>query len=102
MRAPSWPQSARPLAHSSACDFAKSSGEAPALAASSSLIQGRKSSGRSAGKVSMRSARSPLGSITIDGTPSSAASSMTPTQSPVLPEPVMPTQTACVVRSFES
>ncbi len=38
----------------------------------------------------------------IEGTPSRAASSIAPTQRPVLPEPVMPTHTACVVRSFES
>jgi hypothetical protein len=36
------------------------------------------------------------------GIPSSAASSMTMTPSPVLPLPVMPMQTACVTRSFDS
>ena len=36
------------------------------------------------------------------GTPSMAASSMSERQSPVLPLPVMPTQTACVTRCRES
>ena len=34
--------------------------------------------------------------------PSIAASSISPMHSPVFPLPVMPTQTACVTRSFES
>ncbi len=45
---------------------------------------------------------SPFGSMTRAGTPSIAASSSSDTQRPVLPLPVMPMQTACVVRSRES
>ncbi len=45
---------------------------------------------------------SPFGSITSAGMPSSAASSSSEMHSPVLPLPVMPTQTAWVVRSRES
>ena len=54
------------------------------------------------GNVSSRFARSPLGSMTIAGMPSIAASSSRAMQRPVLPLPVMPTQTAWVTRSFES
>ena len=42
-------------------------------------------------------ARSPFGSMTSVGMPSSAASSIRPIKRPVLPLPVMPTQTAWVV-----
>ena len=45
---------------------------------------------------------SPLGSMAITGTPSIAASSITDRHRPVLPLPVMPTQTPCVTRSRES
>ena len=45
---------------------------------------------------------SPLGSMTMEGMPSIAASSIRPMPSPVLPEPVMPTHTAWVVKSFAS
>ncbi len=45
---------------------------------------------------------SPLGSMAMTGMPSMAASSSSVRQSPVLPLPVIPTQTACVVRSFDS
>ena len=45
---------------------------------------------------------SPFGSMQIAGTPSIAASSSSDRQRPVLPLPVMPTQTAWVVRSRES
>ena len=65
-------------------------------------MQGRKSEGRSSGKVSSRFPRSPLGSIAIAGIPSSAASSSSVTHRPVFPLPVMPTHTAWVVRSFAS
>ena len=50
------------------------------------------------GKCSSRLPRSPLGSIMIAGIPCRAASSNNPMHSPVLPEPVMPVTTACVVR----
>ncbi|AMV37913.1 hypothetical protein VT85_10790 [Planctomyces sp. SH-PL62] len=43
-----------------------------------------------------------MGSIAMTGMPSIAASSNIATQSPVLPLPVIPTQTACVVSCFES
>ena len=47
-------------------------------------------------------ARSPFGSMQMAGMPSMAASSSSARHRPVLPLPVMPTHTACVVRSFES
>ncbi len=62
----------------------------------------RSPAGASAGKVSSRLPRSPLGSMRMAGTPSRAASSSRARHRPVLPEPVMPTQTACVVRSLAS
>ncbi len=67
MRAPSWPQSASPFCQSSAVARACSSALRPARAASVSSIQGRKSPGASAGKVSSRFPRSPFGSIAIAG-----------------------------------
>ena len=45
---------------------------------------------------------SPFGSIAITGTPSIAASSSKAKQSPVLPDPVIPSTTPCVTKSFES
>ncbi len=42
---------------------------------------------------------SPFGSSTSAGIPAVSASSSRTTASPVLPEPVMPTMTPCVVRS---
>ena len=72
----------------------------PCLRASSSLIQGAKSSAARSGNVSSRLARSPLGSMTIAGMPSMAASSSSARHRPVLPLPVMPTQTAWVTRSL--
>ena len=62
----------------------------------------RKSLGCKFGKASSRLPRSPLGSITMAGMPSSAASSRREMHRPVLPLPVMPTQTAWVVRSLLS
>ena len=56
----------------------------------------------SSGNVSSRLPRSPFGSIAMTGTPSMAASSISDRQRPVLPLPVMPTQTAWVTRSRES
>ena len=70
--------------------------------ASSASTKGRKSSARSWGNVSARLARSPLGSMMIEGMLSIAASSSRVRHRPVLPLPVMPTQTACVVRSLAS
>ena len=65
-----------PCVHSSACALARSRrARRRPCAASSSSIQGRKSSGRSSGNVSSRFARSPLGSMMIAGMPSIAASS---------------------------
>jgi len=74
----------------------------PRLAGLALVDPGAKSSPRSPGKVSRRLERSPLGSMAIAGTWSIAASSSRLRQSPVLPLPVMPTQTACVTRSRES
>ncbi len=61
-----------------------------------------KSRGARFGKVSIRLPRSPFGSMQIAGMPSMAASSSKARHRPVLPLPVMPTHTACVVRSRES
>ena len=102
MRPPSWSHFARPFFHRSACAAAQSSGDLPFRRASSSSIHGRKSDAERFGNVSSRSPRSPFGSITIAGMPSIAASSSKSMQRPVLPLPVMPTQTACVTRSVES
>ena len=44
---------------------------------------------------------SPLGSMISAGMPASSASSSRTIARPVLPEPVMPTMTPCVVRSLE-
>ena len=44
---------------------------------------------------------SPFGSRTSTGMPESSASSISTTASPVLPDPVIPTTTPCVVRSLE-
>ncbi len=44
---------------------------------------------------------SPLGSSTNAGIPARSASSIRTTASPVLPDPVIPTTTPCVVRSLE-
>ena len=44
---------------------------------------------------------SPFGSRTSAGIPASSASSISTTARPVLPEPVIPTTTPCVVRSLE-
>ena len=93
IRSPSWPQSASPLRQSSAVHFACSSGVRPCAGASPSSIQGRKSAGCSSGKVSSRLPRSPFGSMTMAGMPSIAASSSSAMHRPVLPLPVMPTQT---------
>ena len=71
-------------------------------AASPGSTQPAKSGGCSCGNVSIRLPRSPLGSMQIAGMPSMAASSSSVRHRPVLPLPVMPTQTACVVRSRES
>jgi hypothetical protein len=64
--------------------------------------QGSKSLPRSSGKVSSRLPMSPLGSMAMTGIWSIAASSIRSMPRPVLPLPVMPMITACVVRSFES
>ncbi len=102
MRAPSSFHSASPFFQVAAVAEANSSTDWPLRAASPASTQGWKSSGRSSGNVSIRLAMSPLGSIAIAGTPSSAASSSSDRQRPVLPLPVMPMQTAWVVRSRES
>ena len=102
IRAPSWPQAASPSRQRPASCAAKASGVTPLRRASSSSIHGRKSSGASLGNVSSRLPMSPFGSMAITGTPSIAASSITDRQRPVLPLPVMPTQTPWVTRSRES
>ena len=102
MRSGVCPHWARPSFHFSASWAPNSSVETPALRASSSLTHGAKSSPRICGKVRRRFPKSPFGSIINAGMPSIAASSSNAMQSPVLPLPVMPTQTPWVVRLLES
>jgi hypothetical protein len=102
MRSPSSPHSASPCFQVSAVFAASASGVVPLRAASAGSIQGWNSAAESPGNASIRFGMSPFGSITTAGMPSSAASSSNEMQRPVLPLPVMPTQTACVVRSRES
>ena len=73
---PSWPHSARPFVHSSACCRGELVGRHALRARSSSSTHGAKSSGRRVRETSAAgSPRSPFGSITIAGMPSIAASS---------------------------
>ncbi len=58
--------------------------------------------GSRSGNWRSRLVRSPLGSMMTQGMPSMAASSRRLMHRPVLPEPVMPTTTPCVVRSRAS
>ncbi len=102
IRSPLWSHLASPLRQVSASLAANASGVSPARAAASGSTQGAKSAGRSSGKVSSRFERSPLGSITRAGMWSIAASSSRLISRPVLPLPVIPTQTAWVSRSRES
>ncbi len=97
-----WPHSARPFFHIAAVFSACSSTEIPFFAASSAFTHGSKLFASSSGKVSSKLEISPLGSITIAGTLSIAASSNRAMHSPVFPEPVIPSTTPCVTRSLES
>ncbi len=99
MRSGVMPQPARPSAQVFAWAAAKSGTDVPALVASPSFTHGWKSVGASAGKVRHRLVRSPLGSISRVGTPADSASSISTMPRPVLPDPVMPTITPCVVKS---
>ena len=96
------PHEPMPSFHMVAVFSANSSGVLPFLAASSSLIQGLKSEGSKSGKLSIKFEMSPLGSMTIAGMLSIAASSRIEIQRPVLPDPVMPSTTPWVTRSLES
>ena len=96
------PHAASPSRQRWASWAANASAVTPARRASSSSIHGRKSAPARFGNVRSRLAMSPLGSMAITGTPSIAASSISDRQRPVLPLPVMPTQTAWVTRSRES
>ncbi len=102
MREASCPQAPIPFDQVSAWCAANASADRPARRASSSSIHGRNSDALSRGNVRSRLPRSPLGSMAITGTPSMAASSISPTHRPVLPLPVIPTHTAWVTRSRES
>ena len=102
MRAPSSSHSARPAFQRAASFAANASGVSCWARASSVFTQGWNSSADRPGKVSIRFARSPLGSMASTGRPSMAASSMRAMPRPVLPLPVMPMQTAWVSRSDES
>ena len=64
MRAPSWPERARPSFHFAASAAANASGVRLARRAASASIHGRKSAGESAGNASRRVARSPFGALT--------------------------------------
>src|SRR5450830_1746882 len=68
--------------------------------ASAGSTHGWNSAALKPGNVRRRLPRSPLGSIAMTGTPSIRASSMRSMDRPVLPDPVMPTMTPCVVRSL--
>ena len=59
--------------------------------------QGANSSALRLGNVRARLARSPLGSMRMQGTPASIASSIMANAKPVFPDPVWPTMTAWVV-----
>ena len=93
--------SARPFFHSLGLLRRECVGRRPARARLV-LVDPRAEVCRAAGcgNVSSRLPRSPLGSMAIAGMPSMAASSSSARHSPVLPLPVMPTQTACVTRSL--
>ncbi|NCA10215.1 hypothetical protein EBR56_00115 [bacterium] len=91
------PLAARPSFHFLAVRSASASSVSPSRLAASASTQGRKSAGARSGNASRMLARSPLGSITSVGMPSIAASSTRSIKRPVLPLPVMPTHTACVV-----
>src|SRR4051794_13338108 len=93
------PQPANPSVHALACAAAKSATDCPAFAASPSLIHGWKSAAARFGNVRHRLVRSPFGSINSVGTPDPNASSTSTIPRPVLPEPVIPTMTPCVVKS---
>ena len=96
------PHSASPFFHSAAVFSACSSVVSPFFAASSTFTHGRKLAASSSGNVSSRLEMSPFGSITIAGMLSIAASSNSARQRPVLPDPVIPSTTPWVTRSFES
>src|SRR4051794_15641164 len=99
MRSGPIPHAARPSVHAFAWAAAKSPTDCPAFVASPSLTHGSKSPAAGLGKVRHRLVRSPLGSISSVGTPAPNASSTSTIPRPVLPEPVMPTITPCVVKS---
>ena len=102
MRDGSCPQSPSPFFHISAVWEANSSGETPFFVASSSLIHGRKLFASRSGNISSRFEMSPFGSMMIAGMLSIAASSNSARQRPVFPDPVIPSTTPWVTRSFES
>jgi hypothetical protein len=104
IRSGGWFHSARPFFQLSAVCAPGCSVLRPCRCASAGSTQGVKSAALRLGKVSSRLPMSPLGSMQIAGMPSMAASSSMAKHKPVLPLPlpVMPTQTAWVVRSLES
>ena len=73
----------------------------PSACASEAFTHGWKLAGARSGNVSARLPMSPFGSMISAGMPASSASSSRTIARPVLPEPVMPTMTPCVVRSLE-
>ena len=102
IRCLSIPQFNNPVFHVSETCCAYSFGVNFFRRASSGLIHGSKSVGCSSGKCSKWLVMSPFGSIIIAGTLSMAASSSKHIHRPVFPLPVIPTHTACVVKSRAS
>ena len=92
------PEAARPFVHRSAVRAASSAVPTPSRAASAGSTHGSKSRGARSGKRRARFPMSPFGSRMSAGIPASRTSSRSTTPSPVLPDPVMPTITPCVVR----
>ena len=90
------PDPSRPLRQNSACSDATSALSSSSTASGGS--HGAKSLPASEGKLRSRSTMSPLRSITNSETPRRASSSSVTMPRPVFPDPVIPTQTAWVVR----
>ena len=90
-----------PVLYMSAVSLASSDTVLPLFAASEESIHGSNSLASSLGNAKHRFPMSPLGSMTMEGILSIAASSISPIPSPVLPEPVMPIIIACVVKWFD-
>jgi hypothetical protein len=102
IRSPLIPCAASPSFQLVAVCVAQSSTDMPFAVASDSFTQGRKAAAERSGNVSARLPMSPFGSRASTGMPASSASSSMTIPRPVLPDPVIPTITPCMVRSLES